>query len=191
MKLFYVILVSLILLGSPVFASENEVVDKAMIEVLVFKRESIEILTPYQIKVYAYQIGAKVNLGETLRAITFLETSFGQAGRVGDNEVARGVTQIQIPTAKFILKNLMGFKRTFSDEEIRMLLTKNDKLCIIMSKHYLVYLMDKFRNEDGPWSTGLLSYNIGPGNASKYGTEFDPNGYLTKAKKFINKERGT
>jgi hypothetical protein len=190
-KMFCVILVSLVLMGSPVFASEDYVVDKAMTEVLVFKRDSIEILNPYQIKVYAYQIGATVNLGETLRAITYLESHFGQTGRIGDKGIARGITQIQIPTAKFILNKLMGFDHKFTDKEIKMLLTSNDKLCIIMSKNYLVYLMNKFKHDEESWQTGLLSYNIGPGNAKRHGTAYDPNGYLTKAKKFINKERGS
>ena len=182
-----------LLLSAPAFAdkAEDRVIDNAMIDVLIHKKESVQLLNPYQIKVYAYQIGAKVDLGETLRAITFLESRFGQAGRVGDNNVARGITQIQRPTAKFILNRLMGFTHKFSDNEIDKLLTSNDKLCIIMSKCYLVYLMDKFKNKPANWSTGLLSYNVGPGNATKHGTDYDPNNYLHKAKKFINQERGS
>jgi len=184
----YIILsmLGLTVLSAPVYANESEVIDKAMRDVLVHKKDSIELLSPYQIKVYAYKIGAPVNLGETLRAITFLESRCGAAGRIGDNGVARGITQIQIPTAKFIFSKLMGFERKFSNKEIKMLITKNDKLNIIMSKNYLVYLMKMFKNK---WSHGLLSYNIGPGNTLKHGTTFDPNNYLAKATHFINKSR--
>ena len=185
MKLVYLVIVLSALVFSLTFynfsyanETEDNLVLRAIIDVKVFNEFSFNVLEPDEILEFAYESGKEYNLGETLRAITYLESGMGRTGRVGDRGVARGITQIQIPTAKFILKKLMKIKQTFSDQEIKKLLTYNDKVCIILSKEYLVYLMDKFKNRDANWSHGLLSYNIGPN-------------YVKKAKKFIIKQRGS
>jgi hypothetical protein len=174
---------------SPLPWVEEEIVMSAIHDVKIKKKQSIHIMSVEEIKEFAFITGEQVELGETMRAITFLETRFGEAGRIGDKGKARGVTQIQISTARFILKELMDINLKFTDLEIKWLLTKNDRLCIIMSKNYLVYLMDKFRNEPGNWSHGVLSYNVGPTGVSKFGIDYDPNNYVDKAKRFIKKER--
>jgi len=120
---------------------EDKIIYDAMIDVRVFNQFSINTLKPDEMMDFAYKTGKEENLGETLRAIVFLESNFGKIGRIGDDGVARGVTQIQIPTAHFILKKLMNIKYRFSDNQIKKLITYNDKVAIIMSKYYLVYLM--------------------------------------------------
>jgi hypothetical protein len=178
--------------------TEELIMMNAIIEVKVDKVESVYMMEPAEMKDFAYEVGKEVNLGETLRALPFLESSFGKSrfgelgGRIGDNGESRGVTQIQIKTAKYILGKLMPYPNIkFSDEEIKMLLTKNDRVCIIMSKYYLVYLMDKFADKEANWSRGLLSYNTGPKMVYRHGTNWDPNNYVAKAKKFIKRERGS
>lgn len=170
--------------------SEEEIMMQAIIDVKVHKKESVYLMEPEEMKDYAYEVGEPVNLGESLRAIIFIESKFGTFGRIGDKGVARGVGQIQRPTAKYILNKLMGYPNIeFSDKDIDNLLTKNDRVSIIMSKHYLVYLMDKFKDAEANWSKGLLSYNTGPGTVRKHGTKHDPNRYLKQAKTFIKRER--
>jgi hypothetical protein len=169
---------------------EYEIIEREIIKVKVHNEESIFKMTPQMIKIYSYKLGEPENLGETLRAITYLESSFGKTGRVGDSGVARGITQIQIPTAKYILNNIMGFKNKFSDSDIKKLITNNDKISIILSKHYLVYLMKKFKDHDDAWAKGLLSYNTGVRTVLTKGLSHDPNRYLAKAKQFIIQERG-
>jgi len=177
---------------SPKDFTEDEIIQKAIIKVKVDKKESVYLMSPDEIYDYSYECGRSDDLGETLRAIVYLESRFGEGGRIGDHGVARGITQVQIPTAKFILKRLMGFEHTkFTTKEIKMLLTKNDRLCMIMSKIYLVYLMDQFQHKPSHWSHGLLSYNVGIGNVQKHGVVHDPNGYLDKARRFIQKTRGS
>ena len=199
MKLVYLMLLLTVLLFSAAFfvncAAANELEEKiilnAMIDVKVHKIDSFNLMLPQEILEFAYNSGKENDLGETLRAITYLESGMGRSGRVGDNGKARGITQIQIPTAKFILNKLMGYKQKFSDTEIKMLLTYNDKVCIILSKHYLIYLMNKFKNHDANWSHGLLSYNVGPSGVYNNGLKRDPNNYVKKAKRFIIKQRGS
>lgn len=170
--------------------SEAEIMMQAIIDVKVHKKESVYLMEPEEMKEYASEVGATVNLGESLPAILYIESKFGTYGRVGDSGVARGVAQIQRPTARYILNKLMGYPNIeFSDDDIDKLLTKNDRVSIIMSKHYLVYLMDKFKDQEANWSRGLLSYNTGPGNVKKHGTSWDPNKYLKQAKTFIKRER--
>ena len=194
MYVIWGILLSILLMLSFVFSVEaNEIEEKiildAIIDVKVFKEDSFHLLSQDEILKFAYESGSEYNLGETLRAITFLETKMANHGRVRDGGIARGITQIQIPTAKFILKRLMKIKQQFSDVEIKMLLTYNDKMCIILSKYYLVYLMDRFKNHESNWSHGLLSYNVGPGGVSNTGLSFDPNNYVKRAKIFIKQQR--
>ncbi len=201
MKLVYFVVLLSIIVFSAVFfmntatANANEIEEKIMlnafIDVKVHKVDSFDIMQPDEILNFAYESGKEYNLGETLRAITYLESGMGNTGRVGDDGVARGITQIQIPTAKFILKKLMGYEYEFSDVEVAMLLTYNDKVSIILSKHYLVYLMAKFKNHEANWSHGLLSYNVGPTGVKNKGLSFDPNNYVKKAKRFIISQRGS
>jgi hypothetical protein len=169
--------------------SEEKIIYDAMIDVRVLDRYSIQELNPDSMMDFAFEVGKSDNLGESLRAIVFLESGFGRAGRIGDHGISRGVTQIQIPTAKFILNKLMNVKYNFSDKEIIKLLTYNDKMSIILSKYYLIYLMDKFKNHTAGWSKGLLSYNVGPSAVREMGLQKDPNDYLNKAKRFIIRKR--
>ncbi len=186
-------LLIVLLLATSVFANdlEDKVILNAMIDVKVHKVDSFDIMQPNEILNFAYEEGKEYNLGETLRAITFLESKMGGDGRVGDSGIARGITQIQIPTAKFILKNLMGYKQNFSDIEIEMLITYNDKVSIILSKYYLIYLMKTFKNHEANWSHGVLSYNVGPKGVRTKGLTHDPNNYVKKAKRFIIEQRGS
>lgn len=189
MCLFWVLFALMIIIPSNTRASDAKILYDAMIDVRVFDSYSVLELEQDEMMYFAYNNGKKYNLGETLRAIVFLESGFGKTGRIGDNGIARGVTQIQIPTAKFILAKIMNIDFKFTDNQIKKLLTYNDKLSIILSKYYLVYLMDKFKNHESNWSKGLLSYNVGPSGVRKKGLNFDPNGYLKKAKKFIKRQR--
>ena len=199
MKLVYLVVTLAMLVFSALFFmntayandAEDIIMFDAIIDVKVFKTDSFNLMQPDEILAFAYESGKEVNFGETLRAITYLETKMGQDNRIGDRGVARGITQIQIPTARFILKKLMKYNTTFSDAEIAMLITYNDKVSIIMSKHYLIYLMDKFKNHEANWSHGLLSYNVGPTGVRNKGLQHDPNNYVKKAKRFIINQRGS
>ncbi len=169
--------------------NENYYISKSIIDVIVYNRFNNNIMNKDEMKKFAYQIGSEYNISETINAIIFLETNFGKRGRIGDNGIALGITQIQIPTARFILRKIMNINCYFSDNELKMLLTKNDKLCIIMTKHYLLYLKKKFKNKKLNWSHSLLSYNVGPTKVLHHGLKRDPNKYLKKALQFIKKER--
>jgi len=185
-------LILLLLFATPAFGSnllEDRILSTAIADVKIYGRASINTLKTEDMGDFAYLVGKEFNLGETLRAVVYLESKFGTSGRVGDHGKARGVTQIQIPTAKFILKELLKVETRFSDNEIKLLLTYNDKVCIILSKHYLRYLMDRFKNHKANWSHAVLSYNRGPTIVTSHGLNHDPNDYVKKAKQFIAQER--
>lgn len=169
---------------------ERLIIQEAILDVKHHQVVSYNILKPKALAEFAFQTGKPDNIGETLRAFTFLESTFGQTSRVGDHGDSRGCTQISISkTARFILDKLLNIKTKWTDQELEGLYTYNDKVSIIMSKEYLLYLMNKFKYKPANWSHAVLGYNRGPNAVNKDGLTIDPNNYVAKAKKFIKENR--
>ena len=81
-------LITILATNALAFAGHKIIYD-ALIDVKVLNQYSINKLEPEEMLEYAYRVGKDENLGETLRAIVFLETKAGLSGRIGDNGLAR------------------------------------------------------------------------------------------------------
>ncbi len=166
-------------------SEQSRLLTNTINEVRYYKTPSRYIMPPETMADFAYMTGSPDNLGETLRAIVYLETTFGRTGRIGDNGDSLGCTQIKVETARYILEDILSLEEELTDVEVSRLYMYNDKLAIILSKEYLLYLMDRFKHKTANWSHSVLGYNRGPAAVSKDGLTRDPNNYVTKAKKFI------
>lgn len=130
----------------------------------------------------AKEIGKEYGWPETAQVIIMQETLAGHLTKYGDRKAAfgkksYGIAQMQLNTAKFIIKKHFGHKVFSCDEEIITTLVTNDKFAIHLAMWYFKYLMNMF---DGNWKKAILAYNVGPGNVQKYGFKHDPNKYLKK-----------
>jgi hypothetical protein len=145
---------------------------------------SVSAYTKEQVKnlKLAYIIGKKVGHPEVTQAIILQETLAGKLSRYGDRHLpwgkkSYGVSQIQLDTAKDIIKMHFNHQVFTTDEDIIHALVTNDEFAIHMAAWYFEYLMDFFQ---GDWKKAVLAYNVGLKNVLKHGLNHDPNKYLNK-----------
>ena len=131
----------------------------------------------------AKEIGQEYGWPETAQTIIMQETLAGHLTKYGDQDAAfgrksYGLAQMQLDTAKFIIKRHFGHPVFSCDEEIIVTLVTNDRFAIHLAMWYFEYLLDMF---NGNWKKALLAYNVGPGNVLRKGFSHDPNDYLAKS----------
>lgn len=142
----------------------------------------------------AYEEGKKIGYPETIQAILWQETKAGSYGKIdgiiiGDSKSSRksyGVLQVQLRTAREVLKKYPHLGTFGTDAELLYRLLKDDRFNIRIGAHYFKNLIERFGENPSGWNRAVLAYNVGPSNVLKCGLSFDPNAYLPSVKNHIN-----
>jgi soluble lytic murein transglycosylase len=131
----------------------------------------------------AGKYGAMFGYPKTVKGVLMQETLAGKLGRIGDDGRSFGVMQVQLATAKFMIKKkLFNFYGT--DKQLAQALRYDDDFNIMVGSRYIKYLIGYYH---GDIKKAVLAYNVGPGNVNKHGLKFDPNHYRRRVFYYANK----
>ena len=118
----------------------------------------------------AYNAGTLVGWPLTMEAIVFQESSLGKY-RIGDDGKSLGLANVQVQTARIIIKQNPWLPQYTTNYSIARALLHNDEINLLIASIYFRNCYNQFKN----WERATICYNAGPTMAasipdSKLGT---------------------
>ena len=112
----------------------------------------------------AYNAGTLVGWPLTMEAIVWQESSLGKY-RIGDDGKSLGLANVQVQTARIIIKQNSWLPQYTTNYSIARALLHNDEINLLIASIYFRNCYNQFKN----WPQALICYNGGPQTATNWG----------------------